>query len=77
MGLSSKIVSILVGAGVLTIWRLTEGEKLFEQWLIEREICELMGPLEIFGSYVMLFVSGVIITYVLLFGIRRRRHSEV
>ena len=71
MGLSEKLIGILVGAGFLTIWRLTDGETLFEQWLIDQGR-ESIGIIEIFGSSLLIFIVPAIITYVLLRRVRLR-----
>lgn len=73
MGLSNKIVSILVGASVLTFWTLLGGLQWYEQFLAEQEI--QIGHTEtVFSSYVLLFTIASVVTYLLMW--RAGRGSE-
>ena len=73
---SRAIFGILVGAGFLTIWRLTDGETKLEQWMISQGR-ESIGIIETFGSSLLIFVVPAVITYFLLFGVQQRRRSGV
>lgn len=76
MGLSDKIIGVLVTAGTLTLWTLAGGFDWYGNFLSEQGI--QIGEVEtLFSGYVLVFLSSLFITYLLLWGVQRRRHSEV
>jgi len=76
MGLSDRVIGILVTAGTLTLWTLLGGFEWYGNFLFEKGI--QIGEIEtLFSGYTLVFLSSLFITYLLLWGVRRRRPSEV
>jgi len=72
MGIGDKIISILVASAILTFWTISGGFVFYEEFLTQKGI--QIGEVEtIFSGYVLIFLSSAVITYILLWTVRRRR----
>jgi len=73
MGLSDKIVELLVGSAILTFWFIAGGMNWWKDFLSEQNIEVPLGEGGImFSGLLLVGLGGLIGAYLLLWSIRRR-----
>lgn len=66
--ISAKIVSILLFAGILTLWEVFFRQKYFDWILVQGGV---VGTGEIFGGYVLVGIVSTFTTWIILRRLRQ------
>jgi len=73
MGISEKILYVLVIPAVFLLWNLLSLNSIYETYIIETR--GAVGPIEMFGGYLLPSAIAVTSTWFLLWRLKRKKVS--